>query len=167
MPYIYSHLVLLQEVVFTRLCLPWLGTSLCVLDFLVPMKSGRKVYPGSDPSLFLSRLSHVAVIGRPADTNALNYLCNILTWRSPICTISPEPRSTPKMISPPATKSNLICALSMIVHTIGISNHRLFTLLQMLADAHHCVYTWLQRLSDARRPIMPGFTWVISPVYKI
>jgi len=167
MPYIYFHLVLLQEVVLTRLCLRWLGTSLCVLDFLVPMTSGRKVYSESDPKLFLPRLSHVAVIRCLADTNALIYSCNILPCRSPICTISPEPRSTHKMISPPATKPNLICALSMLVHTIWISNHRLFTLLQMLVDAHHCVYIWLQRLSDARRPIMPGFTWVISPVYKI
>ena len=139
MLYIYSHLVLLPEVVLTRLCLRWLGTSLCVLDFLVPMTSGRKVYLWSDPSLFLLRLSHVAVIGHPADTNALIYLCNILTWHSPICIISPEPRSTPKMISPPSTKPNLICALSMIFHTIWISNQRLFTLPQMLADAHHYV----------------------------
>jgi len=167
MLYIYSHLVLLQEVVFTRLCLRWLGTSLCVLDFLVPMTSSRKVYPGSNPSLFLPRLSHVAIIGCPADTNALIYLCNILTWRSPICIISPEPRSTSKMISPPTTKPNFICMLSIIGNTIWISNHRLFTLLQVLADAHHYVYTWLQRLSAARRPIMPSFTWVISPVYKI
>ena len=143
MPYIYSHFVLLQEVILTRLCLRWLDTRLWVLDFLVPMTSGRKVSPGSDSSLFWPHLSQVAVIGRPADTNALIYLCNILTWRSPIYTILPEPRSTSKMISPPTTKPNLICTLSMIVHTIWISNHRLFTLLQMLAVAHHYVYTWL------------------------
>jgi len=141
MPYIYSHLVLLQQVVLTRLYLRWLGTSLCVSDFLVPMISSRKVYSGSDPRLFLLRLSHEDVIGLPADTNALIFFCNILTWRSPICTISPEPRYTPKMIFSPATKPNLICVLSMIVHTIGISNHCLFTLVQMLADTHHCAYT--------------------------